>query len=55
MYQFNAPGSKPPSIPLKNPEKVRGKDEAGSVEGQPEARDGDEGAEREDIKWADAR
>ena len=27
--------------------------EAGGVEGQPGARDGGEGAEGEDIKWAD--
>ena len=29
-----------------------GKEEAGDVEGQPGARDGDDGAEGEDIEWA---
>ena len=30
-------------------------EEAGGAEGQPETRDGGEGAEKEDIKWADGR
>ena len=50
--KFCAPGSKTSSIPLKKPERVRG-EEAGGVEEQPGARDGGEGEEGEDIKWAD--
>ena len=53
MKKFNSPGSKTYSIPLKNPERVMGGEEAGGTEGQPGARDGGEGAEEEDIKWAD--
>ena len=41
------------SIPLKNPERVRGGEETEGAEEQPEVRDGGEGAEGEDIKWAD--
>ena len=37
---------------MKNPEKVRRGEEAGGAEGEPGARDGGEGAEGEDIKWA---
>ena len=44
MLQFSAPGSEIASIALKNPERVRGKEEAGCVEDQPGARDGDKGA-----------
>ena len=43
---FSASGSKTSSIPLENPERVRGR---GSVEGQPGARDGGEG-QREKIQ-----
>ena len=50
---FSAPGSKTSSIPLKNPEGVRWGKEAEGVEGQPEARSSDEGAEGEDTKWAE--
>ena len=54
VKQFSASGSKTASIPLKNPERVRGgEDEAGGEEGQPGARDGGEGLEGADIKWAD--
>ena len=49
MKWFSAPGSKTSSIPLKNPEGVRGRKEGGGIEGQPGARDGGEGAEVEDI------
>ena len=52
VKQFGAPGSKTSSIPLQNPERVRGEKEAGDVEGQPGARDGGEGAQGEDTKWA---
>ena len=31
---FSAPGSETPSIPLKNPERVKGEEEAGGVEKQ---------------------
>ena len=50
---FNAPDSKTSSILLKDSERVRGKEEAGGVEGRPGARDGGEEAEGEDMKWAD--
>ena len=50
---FSAPGSKTSSTPLKNLERVRGREGAGGVEGKLGARDGDEGAEGEDIKWED--
>ena len=50
---FSTPGSKTSSIPLKNPERVRRGVEAGGAEEQPGARDGDGGAEGEDIEWAD--
>ena len=53
MKQLSAPGSKTSSIPLEYPERVRGGEEAGGVERQPGARDGGEGAEGEDTKWAD--
>ena len=50
VKQFSAPGSKTSSIPLKNPERIRGGEEAGGKEGQPGARDGGGGgAEGEDI------
>ena len=52
VKQFSASGLKTSSIPLENPERVRGGEEAGGIEGQPGARDGSEGAEGEDIKWA---
>ena len=53
MKQFNAPGSKTSSVLLKNPERVRWRgEEAGGVEGQPGARDGGEGIEERDMKWA---
>ena len=52
MKQFSAPGWKTSSIPLENPERVRGR---GGIEGQPGARDGGKGAEGEDIEWADER
>ena len=48
---FSASGSKTSSIPLKNPERVRG-EEAEGVEGQPGVRDGSEVAKGEDTKWA---
>ena len=38
---------------MKNPERVGRGEDAGGVEGYPGTRDGGEGAEREDIKWAD--
>ena len=41
------------SIPLKNPERVRGGVEARGAEEKPGARDGGGGAEGEDIEWAD--
>ena len=41
------------SIPLKNPERVRGGKEAGGVKGRPGTRDGGEGAEEGDLQWAD--
>ena len=51
---FSAPGSKTSSIPLKNPERVRGGgEEVKGVEGRPRARDGGEGAEGGDIEWAE--
>ena len=53
VKEFSAPDSKTSSIPLKNPERARGGEEARGAEGQPGARDGGEGAEGEDIKWAD--
>ena len=53
MKYFNAPGLKTSSIPLKNPERLRGGEEARGREGQPGARDDSEEAEGEDIKWAD--
>ena len=53
VKSFSAPGSKTSSIPLKNPERVRGGVEAGGAEEKPGARDGGEGAEREDIERAD--
>ena len=53
VKQFSAPGSETSSIPLKNPERVRGGEEAEGVEGQPGARNGGEGAEGGDIEWAD--
>ena len=49
---FSAPGSKTSSIPLKNSKRFGGA-ETGGIEGQPEAWDGGEEAEEEDIKWAD--
>ena len=49
VKQFSAPGSKTSSIPLKNPERVRGR--GGGVKGRPGARDGGEGAEEGDIEW----
>ena len=39
-----------PSVPLKNPEGVRGEEKAGGVERQQGARDGGEGEEGEDTK-----
>ena len=51
VKQFSAPGSKTSSIPLKNPEKARGREKARGVEGQSGARDDSEGAEGEDTKW----
>ena len=51
VKQFSAPGSKTSSIPLKNPERVRGGEEVGGVERQPGARDDGEGTEGEDTKW----
>ena len=53
MKYFSAPGLKTSSIPVKNLERDSREKEAGGVEGQPGARDGGEGAEREDTKWAD--
>ena len=53
MKYFKSPGSKTFSIPLENPERVREREKAGGVEGQPGVRDGGEGAEGEDTKWAD--
>ena len=55
VKQFSAPGSKTSSILLKNLDGVTWGEETGGVEGQPEARDGGEGAEGEDTKWADGR
>ena len=52
MKQFSAPGSETASIPLKNPEGVRGEGEAGGIEEQPEA-EGSEGAEREETECAE--
>ena len=49
IQQFSAPGSETTSIPLKNPEGVRG-EESGGFEGQLVARGGSEGAEEEDTK-----
>ena len=51
MYQFRAPGSETASIPLKNPERVRGEEEAGGVKGQPGARGSGERAEGEETEW----
>ena len=48
---FSASGSKTSSIPLKNPERVRG-EKAEGIEGQPGARDGSEVAKGEDTMWA---
>ena len=50
VKQFSAPGSETVSIPLKNHEGVRGKEEAGGAERQPRARDGGEGAEGKNTK-----
>ena len=47
VWQFSAPGSETASIPLKNPEGVRGEEKAGGVEEKPGARCGGEGAEGE--------
>ena len=49
VKQFTAPGSKASSIPLENPERVRGKMKHGGAEGKPEARDEGGGEEGEDI------
>ena len=51
VKEFSAPGSKTSSIPLKNPERVRGGEKSGGAEGNPGARDSGEG--EEDVKWAD--
>ena len=53
VWQFSAPGLKTASIPLKNPEGVRGGEEAGGVEGQSGSKGGGEGAERqrEETEW----
>ena len=40
------------TIPLENPERVRAREEVGSVEGQPGARDGGEGVKGEDTEWS---
>ena len=50
VKQFNASGSKTSSILSENPERVKGEEEAGGVEGQPGARDGGEEEEREDTE-----
>ena len=42
MGRKKAPGSETSSIPLENPERVRGGEKAGGVEGQPGAREGGE-------------
>ena len=55
VKQFSAPGSKTASISLKNPEGVREGAESVGVEGQPGARSGCKGAEREDAKWAEGK
>ena len=55
VKQFSAPGSKTASISLKNPEGVKEGAESGGVEGQPGARGGCKGAEREDTKWAEGK
>ena len=55
VQQFSAPGSETASIPLKNPERVRGEEETGGVENQPGARGGDEGAKEEDTKRVEGR
>ena len=44
---------RPPAFNLRTLKKLVGREEAGGVEGQPGARGGGEGAEEEDIKWAD--
>ena len=48
VKQFSAHGSKTSSIPLKNPKRVSGGEEAGGAEGQPGAKNGGEG-QREKI------
>ena len=53
VKQLSAPGLKTASISLKNPERVRGRKEAGGVEEKPGARLGSEGAKGEDTKWAE--
>ena len=53
MKQLSAPGSKTTSNPLKNPERVRGGEEAGGIEGHPGGRDGGEGEKGENTKWAE--
>ena len=53
MKQFSAPGSKTASIPLKNLEGVEGQEEAGSVEGKPEAGGSGEGAEGKETQWVE--
>ena len=50
MKQFSAPSSETSSIPLNNPERVKGGEKAGGVKGQPGARGGSKGAEEEDTK-----
>ena len=51
MKWFSAPGTETSTILLKNPERVKGGEEAGGVEKCPGARDGDKGAEEGDIEW----
>ena len=50
VEKFSAPDLDTPSIPLKNPEGVKGEDEAGGKDKQPGAWGGCEGAGGEDMK-----
>ena len=52
--QFSAPGSETTSIPLENPERLRGwREEAGGVEEQPGTRDSVEGSEEKKRECAE--
>ena len=44
---------RPPAFHRRTLRESGGGEEAGDAEGQPRAMDGGEGAEGEDIKWAD--